>query len=210
LITRLLIVLNVIGFLWEMYVGGSGVFGGNIPANSRIYDGMLAPVTVTQYHQYYRIITSAFLHGSIIHIGVNMFSLYMLGRFVELVLGSPRMLAIYTGSLIGAGMAIVYFSPPDAATLGASGAIFGLFGALFAIGLKLGERGFQLVRSNIGILILNLIYSFSFPGISWQAHVGGLITGFVLTLALFWPPKPVRTRAYDPNTGAVYESQLES
>jgi len=210
LITRLLIVLNVIGFLWEMYVGGPGVFGGNIPANSHVYDGMLAPSTIVHDHQYYRIFTSAFLHGSIIHIGVNMFSLYMLGRFIELVLGSPRMLAIYVGSLIGAGMAIVYFSPPDAATLGASGAIFGLFGALFAIGLKLGERGFDLVRSNIGILILNLIYSFSFPGISWQAHVGGLITGFLLTLVLFWPPKPVRTRAYDPATGAVYESQLES
>ncbi len=210
MITRLLIALNVIGFLWEMYAGGPGVFGGNIAANSRVYDGMLAPVTITHDHQYYRIFTSAFLHGSIIHIGVNMFSLYMLGRFIELVLGSPRMLAIYVGSLIGAGVAIVYFSPPDVATLGASGAIFGLFGALFAIGLKFGERGFDLVRSNIGILILNLIYSFSFPGISWQAHIGGLVTGFLLTLVLFWPPKPVRTRAYDPSTGAVYESQLES
>jgi membrane associated rhomboid family serine protease len=209
LITRLLIVLNVIGFLWEMYVGGTGVIGGSIPANSRVYDGMLAPVTVTQYHQYYRIFTSAFLHGSIIHIGVNMLSLYWLGRFIEVVLGSPRMLVVYIASLLGSAMAIIWFSPPDAATLGASGAIFGLFGALFAIGLKLGERGGELVRSNIGILIINLVYSFAFPGISWQAHIGGLITGFLLTLVLFWPPKPVRTRAYDPSTGAVYESQLE-
>jgi len=193
-----------------MSVGGSGVVSGNIPGNSRVVDGMLAPVTITKYHEYYRIFSSAFLHGSIIHIGVNMFSLYWLGRFIESALGSPRMLVVYMGSLIGAGLAIIYFSPPDAATLGASGAIFGLFGALFAIGLKLGERGGELVRANIGILILNLIFSFSFPGISWQAHVGGLITGFVLTLLIFWPPKPVRTRVYDPSTGAVYESQLES
>jgi membrane associated rhomboid family serine protease len=210
LITRLLILLNVVGFLWEMYVGGFGVVSGNIPANSHVVDGMLAPITITKYHEYYRIFTSAFLHGSIIHIAVNMFSLYVLGRFIELALGGPRMLAIYVASLVGAGMAIIYFSPPDAATLGASGAIFGLFGALFAIGLKLGERGGELVRSNIGILILNLVYSFSFPGISWQAHIGGLITGFVMTWLIFWPPKPVSTRVYDPSTGAVYESHLES
>lgn len=210
MITRLLILLNIVGFVWEMYVGGSGIFSGNIPANSHIVDGMLAPVTITKDHQYYRIFTSAFLHGSIIHIGVNMLSLYWLGRFIEAALGPARMLAVYVGSLVGAGISIILFSPPDAATLGASGAIFGLFGALFAIGLRLGERGGDLIRSNIGILVINLVYSFSFPGISWQAHIGGLITGFLLTLILFWPPKPVYTRAYDPNTGAVYESQLES
>lgn len=210
MITRLLILANVIGFLWEIYVGGSGVASGNIPNNSRVIDGMLAPIAITQYHQYYRIFSSAFLHGSILHIAVNMLSLYWLGRFIEAILGSARMLFVYIASLIGAGLAIIWFSPPDAGTLGASGAIFGLFGALFAIGLKLGERGGGLVRSNIGILIINLVYSFSFPGISWQAHIGGLITGFLVTLVIFWPPAPVRTRAYDPSTGAVYESQLES
>jgi len=120
------------------------------------------------------------------------------------------MFVVYMGSLVGGGLAVTFFASPDAPTLGASGAIFGLFGALFAIGLKLGERGGELVRANIGILIVNLIITFSVPIISWQAHIGGLITGFLLTLVLFWPPKPVRTRAYDPATGTVYESQLES
>jgi membrane associated rhomboid family serine protease len=165
---------------------------------------------VLQDHQWWRIVSSGFLHGGLVHIGVNMLSLFWLGRFIEVVLGSPRMLLVYMASLIGAGLAVTYSAPADTLTLGASGAIFGLFGALFAIGLKLGERGGELVRSNIGILILNLIFSFSFPGISWQAHIGGLITGFALTLLIFWPPKPVRTRVYDPSTGAVYESQLES
>jgi membrane associated rhomboid family serine protease len=210
LITRLLIALNVAGFLWEMSVGGTGVLSGNIPNGSRINDGLLAPIAITQFHQYYRIFSSAFLHGSIIHIGVNMLSLFWLGRFIEAALGSPRMLLIYLGSMIGAGVAVILFSAPYAGTLGASGAIFGLFGALFAIGLKLGERGGELVRANIGILILNLVFSFSFPGISWQAHIGGLITGFVLTLLVFWPPQPVRTRVFDPATGAEYESRLES
>jgi len=204
LITRFLILLNVIAYVGETLTGA-------LRSNQSLYDhGALLRAAVLQDHQWWRISSSGFLHGSIVHIGVNMFSLYWLGRFIEAVLGAPRMLLVYTVSLIGAGLAVTYFAPPDTLTLGASGAIFGLFGALFAIGLKLGESGGELVRSNIGILILNLIFSFSFPGISWQAHVGGLITGFIITLALFWPPKPVRTRVYDPSTGAVYESQLES
>ena len=204
MITRLLIVVNALAFIWEVLTGA-------LNSNAALVNhGALLPVAVLQYHQWWRIISSGFLHANLLHIGVNMLSLYMLGRFIEEVLGSPRMFVVYMGSLIGGGLAVTFFASPVAPTLGASGAIFGLFGALFAIGLKLGERGGELVRANIGILILNLIITFSVPIISWQAHIGGLITGFLLTLVLFWPPKPVRTRAYDPNTGAVYESQLES
>ena len=138
-----------------------------------------------------------------------MLSLYWLGRFIEAVLRPGRMLFVYFVSLIASGVSVVLFSPPTAATLGASGAIFGLFGALFAIGFKLGDRGMELVRANIGILILNLLWSFTFPGISWQAHLGGLIAGFVTTWIVFSPPKPVHAHVYDPQTGAQYESQLE-
>jgi membrane associated rhomboid family serine protease len=209
IVTRLLILLNVLGFVWELRAGGAGVLSGNIPENSRIWDGTLMPVQVLVGHQYYRIFTSAFLHGSIIHIGVNMLSLYWLGRFIEMALRPMRTLFVYFVSLVVAGFCVVYFSPPNAATLGASGAIFGLFGALFAIGLKLGDRGRDLVRSNIGILILNLVWSFSFPGISWQAHVGGLIAGFITTYVIWAPPRPVMTRVYDQGTGAEYESHVE-
>jgi membrane associated rhomboid family serine protease len=138
-----------------------------------------------------------------------MLSLFWLGRFIEVVLRPGRMLLVYFVSLIVAGISVVLFSPPTSVTFGASGAIFGLFGALFAIGLKLGDRGAELVRSNIGILVLNLLWSFTFPGISWQAHVGGLIAGFITTWLVFWPPKPVRTHVYDAQSGAHYESQLE-
>lgn len=204
MITRLLIVLNVIAYVWEVLTGA-------LQTNLTLYQhGALVPAAVLQDHQWWRIISSGFLHGGLLHIGVNMLSLFWLGRFIESALGSPRMLAIYTGALIGSGVAVTFFAPADSVTVGASGAIYGLFGALFAIGLKLGERGGELVRANIGILILNLVFSFSFPGISWQGHVGGLIAGFLLTLLVFWPPKPVRTRVFDPATGAEYESQLES
>ncbi|HEX5274163.1 MAG TPA: rhomboid family intramembrane serine protease [Candidatus Rubrimentiphilum sp.] len=204
MITRLLIGANALVYVWEVLTGAQN-------SNVTLYNhGALVPAAVLQDHQWWRLISGGFMHLGLLHIGVNMFSLYMLGRFIELILGSPRMFVVYMVSLIGSGLAVTYFAPPLSVTVGASGAIFGLFGALFAIGLKLGERGRDLVRANIGILILNLIITFSVPIISWQGHIGGLITGFLLTLVLFWPPRPVRTRAYDPNTGAVYESQLES
>jgi membrane associated rhomboid family serine protease len=202
-ITRALIVLNVLAYIWEIYTGALQSDAALIRA------GVLTPQLVLQDHQWWRIITSGFLHGGLAHIGLNMLSLYWLGRFIETVLGSSRMLLIYMVSLIVSGLTIVFFSAWNVPTLGASGAIFGLFGALFAIGIKLGNRGTELVRSNIGILVLNLIFSFTFPGISWQAHVGGLIAGFLTTYAVFYPPKPVYTPVYDTQSGAQYESQIE-
>lgn len=214
MITRALIVLNVLAFLWEVKVGGPGLLnfglGGGSNANYTPIDPYaLAPVQITVGHEYYRMITSAFIHYDLAHIGLNMLSLYWLGRFVEAGLGPWRMLLLYFISLIAASTAVVLFSPPDAATLGASGAIYGLFGAIFGIGLKLRERGSDLVRSNIGILVINLVFSFGFPGISWQAHIGGLIAGFLASLALFWPPRPVHAVVVDRTSGAQYESTLE-
>jgi membrane associated rhomboid family serine protease len=99
---------------------------------------------------------------------------------------------------------------PYTPTVGASGAIFGLFGALFAIGFKLGPPGMQLIRSNIGILVINLIFTFSIPFISKWGHVGGLCAGFLLTLAIFFPPQPVRATVVDAQSGAELESELQA
>jgi membrane associated rhomboid family serine protease len=194
-ITRFLIALNVIGYLWEISVGGPGMlngFGADNAGMERILEkGALVPAFVLQYGQWWRIITGAFLHGGLIHIGVNMMSLWFLGRFIEYAVGPWRMLVIYMLSLIASGLAVVYLSPPMVPTVGASGAIFGLFGALFAIGFKLGKPGMELVRANLGILVINLIITFTVPAISWQAHVAGLLAGFVLTYVLYVPPRRV-------------------
>ncbi len=203
MITRTLIIINVLAYLWEIK---SGAMRSDA---ALIRDGVLIPAYVLQGHQWWRIITAGFLHANIAHIGLNMLSLYWLGRFIESALGPWRMLIVYFAALAGSGLAVIYFSPPMAATLGASGAIFGLFGALFAIGAKLGERGRFLIRANIGILILNLVWTFAMPGISWQAHVGGLLTGFVLTFLIFAPPRPVYARVFDPHTGIEQRSQIE-
>ena len=212
MITRLLIALNVIGYLWEIYVGGSGMLAGSNEGGMErvLVDGALIPAAVLQDGQWWRILTGAFLHGGLLHIAVNMLSLWFLGRFIEYAMGPWRMLAVYMFSLIVAGLGVVYFSGPLVPTIGASGAIFGLFGALFAIGFKLGKPGMELVRANIGILVLNLIITFTVPSISWQAHVAGLLAGFVLTYVIYAPPRRVAPVVVDAATGHALETEYES
>lgn len=212
MITRALIALNVIGFLWELYAGGPDVLGNFESVRSRqvLIEAALIPAAVLQDGQWWRIVTGAFMHGGLIHIGVNMMSLWFLGRFIEYALGSWRMLIVYLVSMVASGLSVVYFSDPITPTLGASGAIFGLFGALFAIGLKLGPPGMQLVRSNLGILAINLIITFTVPGISWQAHVAGLAAGFLLTFAIYAPPRRVAPVVVDSGTGHALETEYES
>lgn len=220
MITRLLIVLNVIGYLWELSVAGPGTLsmsGGNL--ERVLIDGSLIPAAVRgadcsgtfiQGGEWWRIFTGAFLHAGLIHIGVNMISLWSLGRFIEYAMGAWRMLLVYMASIVFSGLGVVYLSAPCAPTLGASGAIFGLFGALFAIGLKLGKPGMDLVQANIGILILNLIITFTVPSISWQAHVCGLLGGFVLTTLIYSPPRRVQPVVTDATTGAELETEYQT
>jgi len=209
-VTGFLVVVNVLVFLWEIVTIGPGMFSGNIPDPNAYYNaGALVPLAVTQNHEYWRIITSAFLHANLMHIGFNMFALWIFGRFIEAALGSPRMLFVYAVSLVASGLSVVYFSPPDVATLGASGAIFGLIGALFAIGFKFGKHGMDLVRANLPMLILNLIFTFAFPNISWQAHVGGLLAGFVVTFAIYFPPKRVRPEVVDVGGGTILDAEYQ-
>lgn len=212
MITRFLIVLNVIGYLWEISVGGPGMLSGFGGAGTErvLSEGALIPAAVLQNGQWWRIVTGAFLHAGLLHIGVNMMSLWFLGRFIELALGSWRMLLVYMVSLVASGLGVVFFSNPLVATVGASGAIFGLFGALFAIGFKLGKPGMELVRANVGILVLNLIITFTVPQISWQAHLAGLLAGFVLTYAIYFPPRRVAPVVVDASTGRELETEYES
>jgi membrane associated rhomboid family serine protease len=210
MITRILIALNIVGYLWEVAVAGPGMLTGGGNIDRVLQEGSLYPAAVLQGGQWWRILSGAFLHGSLLHIAVNMLSLWYLGRFIEMVLGPWRMLFVYVASLIASGLGIVYFSAPYVPTVGASGAIFGLFGALFAVGFKLGKPGMELVRANVGILVLNLIITFTVPAISWQAHVAGLIAGFILTYAIYYPPRRVQPVVYDTNTGTELETEYQS
>lgn len=129
--------------------------------------------------QWYRLISSAFVHYSIEHIGLNMLSLLIIGRLVEPVLGRWRYLALYLVSGFGGAVSVYLFTNPFTQSGGASGAIFGLFGAYFILARRASAN-----TSGILVLIgVNLAYSFAVPGISWQAHVGGLVIGMVVAYA---------------------------
>lgn len=172
--TKITIVINVVAYLWELETGA-------LSSNPALINhGALYGVAVLN-GQWWRIITGAYLHAGILHIGLNMIALYQVGRLVEMLLGSTRTALLYFISMIGSGLAVVVFTPLEP-TIGASGAIFGLFGALVAIGLRLGERGRGLVGQVLPIIVINLIFGFSVPNISNAGHIGGLLSGFLVGL----------------------------
>ncbi len=201
-ITNLLIAINVIAYVWEVATGT------DFNSNRSLYDhGALVGAAVTLDGQWWRVVTGGFLHGGLAHIALNMFALYQLGTFVESILGPWRMLAIYVIALFGGGYAVVYFAPQDV-TVGASGAIFGLFGALFAIGIRMGKRGRSLISRTLPILLINLVFTFAIPFISKAGHLGGLASGFVAGLALFaMQPRADEPVAIDKATGEISEAE---
>lgn len=139
--------------------------------------------------QWYRLLTSMFLHGSIIHILSNGLSLWWIGGPLEAALGRARYLALYFVSGL-AGSALTYLlADPRQGSLGASGAIFGIFGAMAV----LMRRQRYDMRPMIAILVINLIITFGWSGIAWQAHVGGLVAGAVIGAAMVYAPRERRT-----------------
>jgi membrane associated rhomboid family serine protease len=172
-----LIALNVLIFLTEegqLSISGSGVYGPVVD------HGFLSRATVGIEHEYYRLVTSGFLHENLLHIGFNMYLLYLLGMMLEPALGSFKFTAIYFTSLLaGSFGALVATGAPS---LGASGAVFGLMGAAV---IELRARRMSVMESGIGgLIIINLILSFTLANISVGAHVGGLIGGALAGLAI--------------------------
>ncbi|QBI51893.1 rhomboid family intramembrane serine protease [Streptomonospora litoralis] len=133
--------------------------------------------------EWHRLITSAFLHGGVPHLLFNGLALYVVGRQVETVLGHARYAVLWVLSAVG-GSALSMAVVPDQLSVGASGAIFGLFGAVFVIGRRL-----QLdTRFVVGLLVVNLLITFLVPNISWTGHIGGLVTGSLLALGYAYLP----------------------
>jgi membrane associated rhomboid family serine protease len=175
-VTYALIAINVIAFLTEQgqfAISSSGIHG-KVVEEGVLYRGGIAE------GEYWRLITSGFLHENLLHIGFNMYLLYLLGLMLEPAIGSVRFAVIYfTALLAGDFGALLATAAPS---LGASGAIFGLMGAA-AVELRARQR--SIMESGIGgLIIINLIFSFAFPNISVGAHVGGLIGGALAALAI--------------------------
>ncbi|CAL9489710.1 rhomboid family intramembrane serine protease [Streptomyces werraensis] len=150
-----------------------------------------APFTSTQGvadGEWYRLVTSMFTHEEIWHIGFNMFSLWLLGGPLEQHLGRARYLALYLISGL-AGSALTYLlAGGSTPSLGASGAVFGLFGATAVLMRRLRYD----MRPIIALLAINLVITFSWAGIAWQAHIGGLVAGVVIGYAMVHAPRERR------------------
>ena len=159
----------------------------DLSPSSLYMQGGLIPAEVAS-GEYWRLLTAGFLHGNLVHIATNMISLYILGIPLERILGRGRFLLIYLLSLLGASVSVLLFSAPVSLTIGASGAIYGLMGALL---VSFKRLGFDL-RQLLIIVAINVYVTFQFPGISWQGHMGGLLVGGLMGAAMVYPPKRTR------------------
>jgi rhomboid protease GluP len=130
--------------------------------------------------QYWRLVTVALVHGGFFHLGFNLYALHVLGTPVELYFGATKYVVVLLVSLIFGSLASAFFNDPYTASVGASGMVFGLFGALALIGARVGIEW----RGIIGIVLINFALGFVLGGIDWRAHVGGLIGGTLATVLL--------------------------
>ncbi len=133
-------------------------------------------------------ITSAFLHNGITHILFNMFALFVVGPPLEIWLGRLRFSRALLLSALGGSVLIYLFSPLNVPTVGASGAVFGLFAATFVVAKKVNVD----VRWVVIMIVINLVITFTVPSISWQGHLGGLVTGGLVALAYAYAPRENR------------------
>lgn len=151
--------------------------------------GTATLVNGVAHGSWWQVLTSAFTHISVIHIASNMLALYFIGPALEQVLGRVRYLTLYLVSAICGSAGVMLFSDPNQLTVGASGAIFGLLGALAVVTFKLGGD-WRNVLTWIG---LNVVLTFSLHNISWQGHFGGLIGGTLIGAAFVYAPRERRT-----------------
>jgi membrane associated rhomboid family serine protease len=190
-VTQALIVINVLLYVIELAHPQLGYDWVMVGAG-RITTG--GPVVGVAVGQWYRLITSAFLpppgDGGLgfLDIAFNMWALFIVGPAIERVLGPARYLTVYLISGIG-GSILLYCLVPFEFAAGASGAIFGLFGAWFVLARRMQADS----RPVVLLIVLNLGLAFFVPEIAWQAHVGGLIAGGLVTAAFAYAPRQNRT-----------------
>jgi membrane associated rhomboid family serine protease len=182
-VTIALIALNVLAYLWT---GTKSRYGLNDPHAAGLFqDWQLQPYDVHAHDHFYELLTAAFLHVNLLHIGSNMLALGIIGPPLESLLGRWRFTALYLLAALGGSAAIYAFGQMYGTTVGASGAIFGLFGASLVLVRKLALDPQWLV----GIVVINFVLTFSISGISKLGHIGGFVTGALAGLAIGGLPK---------------------
>ena len=175
-VTTFLIAVNVIVFLIEIGSGSGGFNGGgNVIENFSVFAPKIAD------GEWYRVLTGGFLHAGLLHIGFNMYALYILGQLLEPAFGALRFTAMYFASLFAGSLGVVLLEPHTPA-VGASGAIFGLFAAAFVIARG---RRLEAIATQLGfLLVINLALTFGIPGIAIGAHLFGAGCGILCGLLI--------------------------
>ncbi|RDG39300.1 rhomboid family intramembrane serine protease [Streptomyces corynorhini] len=187
LVTKILLGVNAAVFIAVLAVGDRLVE--DLDLIGRAQYAMFEPLIGVAEGQWYRLFTAMFLHQAMMHFAFNMLGLWWLGGPLEAALGRARYLALYLVSGL-AGSALTYLlAAPNQPSLGASGAIFGLLGATAVLMRRLNYD----MRPVLILLALNLVFTFAWPGIAWQAHVGGLIGGTVIAVAMVHAPRERRS-----------------
>jgi membrane associated rhomboid family serine protease len=224
-VTKVILAVNVVVALIGVAMSGSGsLFSGGLftqAAQLQAFGGVVGPA-VTALAQsgdvvlgsfpdigtvypgiydgsYYRLFTAMFIHYGLLHLAVNMWALWMLGRSLEAVLGPLRFAALYLIAGVGGNVASFLISPGSLAA-GASTAIFGLFAAYFVVARKLGRDTGPI----IALLVVNLVLTFTISSISWQGHLGGLVTGGLVAAILAYAPRANRTLVQAVGCGLVF------
>lgn len=185
-VSLILGLLSVVAFVVTVATAPGGLTGNT---GSKLFDELeLVPIRVAVDGEYWRLLGSAFLHIGLLHLAGNMLALAIVGPALERVFGWWRFLAIYLVAALGGSVAVYLFGSPFGAVAGASGAIYGLFAATLIVVRKLGlDARFMVVA-----VALNFAVSFA-PGISLLGHLGGFVSGGLLTLAMVYAPKASRT-----------------
>ncbi|MET9546778.1 rhomboid family intramembrane serine protease [Streptomyces sp. NPDC006627] len=187
LVTKILVGMNLALFLVQQSVGDR--FTDQYVLLGQAFVPEFGSVEGVAEGQWYRLVTAMFLHGGVTHIAFNMLSLWWIGGPLEAALGRVRYIALYLASGI-AGSALTYLlDEQNQPSLGASGAIFGLFGATAILMRRLNYD----MRPVIALLAINLLITAFWPDIAWQAHVGGLVGGVIVGYAMVHAPRERRS-----------------
>lgn len=181
IVTYVLIAVNVVVFAITA-VQSASIMGND--RRSSLFDAWALWPPAVADGQLIRLIGSGFLHIGPLHLAVNMFALWIVGRDVERVLGRSRYLAVYATALLGGSAGVMALGRLNEVTAGASGAIFGLFGALAVVLIRLRQSPGPI----IAIILINIVISVSIPGVSLWGHVGGLVAGTAAAAGLLFVP----------------------
>ena len=190
-VTRVLLGLNGLAFLYSIVLSGSAggitridhglLIDGGLFARAWFREGGVVEWIGVDTGEYYRLVTSAFLHDGMFHLAFNMYALWLLGQLLEAGFGKARLLSLYVVSMLGGSFGVLLLSP-NSPTVGASGAVFGLMGAMVLVQRAIGGN---IWRSPLAmVLMLNLVFTLVIPRVSIGGHLGGLAAGAVMGAAM--------------------------